>query len=320
MEKQDSIKQAFIKIKQDMLALSKHIENLNLKSQNITQEINNLNLFIQDTKTALNQIKDNQKTIYNLFEKLGNSQENTRNLLKMLQNNQKITQKALKKHISTHKQEKQTIRHITSTPSTDNLPLQAPKPQNMPISTGNRGVSTDRQTDRQTDKYAENELKIMKKNPKIQQKTQKTPKIGSKYNEQPENLLKIASGIYNQQSQLQQQITKKTSIQQASELLQTLDSLKKELRIKFKQLTAQEFKVFSAIYQLENQGKQVNYTLLSQQLNLTTSSIRDYIQRIISKGIPIIKRKINNKQVILNISQDLKKIASLPTILQLREI
>ncbi len=106
----------------------------------------------------------------------------------------------------------------------------------------------------------------------------------------------------------------------ALEILNSLDSLKKEIRLKFKRLTNQEFLIFSTIYQLDNELGYSNYRLLSQKLNLSESAIRDYVGRIIKKGISIEKIKINNKNVQLSISEKLKKIASLATILQLREI
>jgi len=74
------------------------------------------------------------------------------------------------------------------------------------------------------------------------------------------------------------------------------------------------------LYSLENEGNEVDYPLLSSKLKLSESSIRDYILKIQKKGIPITKEKLNNKRVILHISQDLKKIASLDTILKLREL
>ncbi len=78
--------------------------------------------------------------------------------------------------------------------------------------------------------------------------------------------------------------------------------------------------VFSTIYQLEEQGFIVDYPLLASKLSLSESSIRDYTLKIIKKGIPLLKNKENNKKITLSISLDLKKIASLNTILQLREI
>ncbi|MEK6893093.1 MAG: hypothetical protein AABX07_02725 [Nanoarchaeota archaeon] len=110
------------------------------------------------------------------------------------------------------------------------------------------------------------------------------------------------------------------SIQRVSELINSLDALKQEVRFKFKKLTSQEMLVFSTIYQLESLGLQVDYPLVAKKLSLTESSIRDYTQKIIKKGIPLIKLKENNKKIFISISPDLKKIASLSTILQLREI
>ena len=77
--------------------------------------------------------------------------------------------------------------------------------------------------------------------------------------------------------------------------------------------------MFSTVYQLEG-FMDVNYKTLSEKLGLSESSIRDYIGKLIKKGIPVDKIKLNNKNIKLSISEDLKKIVSLPTILQLREI
>jgi len=109
-------------------------------------------------------------------------------------------------------------------------------------------------------------------------------------------------------------------ITDASEMINTLDGLKGEIRLKFKDMTSQEMLVFSTIYQLEEQGEtDINYKKLALKLSLSQSSIRDYVQRISSKGIPIHKTKLNNKKITLSISPELKKIASLNTILALRE-
>jgi|WetSurMetagenome_2_1015567.scaffolds.fasta_scaffold143738_1 cell division septum initiation protein DivIVA len=105
----------------------------------------------------------------------------------------------------------------------------------------------------------------------------------------------------------------------ALEILNSLDNIKKEIRQKFKRITDQEFLVFSTIYQMEQEGR-VDYKIVSQRLNLTETSIRDYVGRLIKKGIPVEKTKINNKLVQLSISADLRKIAPLPVILQLREL
>ena len=105
-----------------------------------------------------------------------------------------------------------------------------------------------------------------------------------------------------------------------SNLINSLDTIKKELRQKLKKLTNQEMTVFSTIYQLEEEGFIVDYSSIAKKLSLTESSIRDYIQRIIKKGIPVLKTKENNKKILISISPDLKKLATLPTIMQLREL
>ena len=109
-------------------------------------------------------------------------------------------------------------------------------------------------------------------------------------------------------------------LEEVSEVLRSLDSIKKELRHKFKRLSKQEMVIFSSIYQLEEQGFVVDYSLLSQKLSLTEISIRDYVRKLIQKKVPIQKIKENNKKITLSIPEELKKIASLNTILQLREL
>jgi len=171
---------------------------------------------------------------------------------------------------STHKQ---LISTDNTIPSTHNLGLEALKAQNLSISTGNQGASTDRQTDRQTNQHTQNPLK-----------------------------------------------TNENTFENAAEILDSLDEMKKELRLKFKRLTNQEMLIFSTLYQLEQEKGYSNYQTIAKKLNLTESSIRDYIGRLIKKGIPLDKIKINNKNIRLSISNNLKKIASLSTILQLRDL
>jgi len=110
-------------------------------------------------------------------------------------------------------------------------------------------------------------------------------------------------------------------IQDASMILNSLDSLKKEIRLKFKQITQQEMLIFSTIYQLEEQFPEgVEYKQIARKLKLSESSIRDYTKKLINKGVPINKIKLNNKKILLKISPELKNIASLETLLRLREI
>jgi len=124
----------------------------------------------------------------------------------------------------------------------------------------------------------------------------------------------------NKQVLNQKEEKTENSIDNAARILDSLDSIKKEIRLKFKRLTDQEILVFSTLYQIDEEKGPADYKTLAKKLNLTESSIRDYIGRLIKKGIPVDKKRINNKIIQLSISKNLKKIASLPTILQLREI
>ncbi len=94
-------------------------------------------------------------------------------------------------------------RQITSTDNALFTPLNA---QNMLISTGNRGVPTDRQTNQQTNQQTRFTLK-----------------------------------------------KEENALFEATEMLNSLDNIKKEIRLKFKRLTDQEVLVFSAIYQFEEE-------------------------------------------------------------------
>lgn len=141
--------------------------------------------------------------------------------------------------------------------------------QILPISIGNEGVQSNKQSIKQTDKHTPKTLDI---------------------------------------------------IDSAAQILDSLDSVKKEIRLKFKRLTDQEFLVFSTLYQLDEEIGEAEYKDLSQALNLTEISIRNYIGNLIRKGIPVEKHKINNKNIKLSISHNLKKVTSLQTILQLRGI
>jgi DNA-binding MarR family transcriptional regulator len=205
-----------------------------------------------------------------------NLRETREKMIEICEIMQKINEKTplnTPKHpFDTSTQTPQIPTHPTH-PSTHNLPLEALKPKNLHISTGNQGVPTDRQTDRQT-----------------HQQTQIRPKT-------PEN-----------------------SIEDAAKMLESLDDLKKDIRLKFKRLTEQEILVFSMLYQIDEEEGPTDYKTLSEQLKLSESSIRDYIGRLIKKGIPVEKKRINNKQIQLSVSKNLRKIASLSTILQLRDI
>lgn len=257
----ESIKSAFSKVKEDITNLGFEISSIKLDILDIKQDISSL------------------------------KKEFDRFLTQKLEKEAEIPLILPVETPSTLRQITPTIQHITPThpeTSTDDYALKPLESQNIPISIGNRGVPTDRQTDQQTDRHIIQHINVEPNTSEL-------------------DLLPTTA-------------TKENNLDKASEILESLDNIKKELRIKIKRLTPQEMHIFSMIYQLSNSQISVDYKLLADKTHLSQSSMRDYIQRIISKGLPIQKTKQNNKNIILSISEDLKKIASLETVLRLREL
>jgi hypothetical protein len=98
------------------------------------------------------------------------------------------------------------------------------------------------------------------------------------------------------------------------EVIGSVDSLKERIKTQFLNLTRQEMEVFSTIYLLDDQSLKVDYPLVASHLNLSESSIRDYVHKMIRKGIPILKHLEKNKKVYLSIDTNLKRVAPLSAI------
>ena len=328
MEK-DLIKEAFFKVKDHINAVDGDLSLAKLDLLSVKQDIKLLNTSLAELLSTFNQYikQTNQQTDRQTQLLLAQdtlikevTQQTTNNILLLnskiddLQNLLKTrltelpTQNSIPKpqeiqiptQNPTHHEESPTNRRIFPTHQTiptdiptDNKPFYRLISNYKLISTGNEGVPTDRQTDRQT-------------NQQITYPDVKTNSLEKESIPQKEEKIAIQAKLDN--------------LEKASEILASLDSLKKEIRLKFKRLTNQEILLFSTLYQLEEEGNLVDYPLLAETLALSESSVRDYVQKIIGKGIPIEKEKINNKKILLSISKDLKKIASLDTILQLRDL
>lgn len=234
----EKIRKAFLRVKEDMNHLKLELLEIKELLRSFQDDVNTLKLHKIDEK---NEYKPKKST------------------------------STIRQIISTHSA---TSTHSSTVP----MEVEGLKPSNLGVSTGNGGVSTDRQTDTSTDNSTHN---------------------------YPQNSIKSVE----------------SNIKEASEILASLDSIKRDIRLKFKHLTSQEMAVFSTVYQLEEQNLgDITYKQLSEHLKLSESSVRDYVQRIISKGVPLNKKKVNNKKVIVYVSPELKKIASLPTIIQLRDL
>lgn len=112
---------------------------------------------------------------------------------------------------------------------------------------------------------------------------------------------------------------RQTHSRQTDRHVKIAESIERDLIDVFKSLTSQEFLIFSVLYTLqENLKRSVTYKDISGRIGLTESTVRDHISRLIDKGIPIIKEKVSNKQVILRISDELRKIATLENLAKLK--
>jgi len=255
----EAIKEAFAKTKTDIFTLGNEIKSL--KSQML------------DLKSIISTMTD-------VLDKLKIE------ILDM-RSRDSIQYPAYPTDIPTQKPEIPTNSTIPSDNPTVPMEIRGLKYPNLDISSGNRGVPTDRQTNQQTDNYRE---------------------------------FSVDKPYFTSQSAIGEKPLKK-QIQDAEDILNSLDALKKEIRLKFKQITSQEMLVFSTIYAFEEQFPEgVEYKRVASKLQLSESSIRDYIQKLISKGIPVDKVKLNNKKILLRISPKLRNIAPLDTLIKLREL
>jgi hypothetical protein len=286
----DPIKEAFKKVKEDLVFLNEQLAEQKKYSLSNRE-------YLKEIPSILDKLKEQNRSLSeSLFKTEKRFSEYDSVLDEFLSTTKAITEKLeflskevflIKEVLKDNSTDRQQKRQEEQDVSTHLKLFNALNSQNKGISTGNGGVPTDRQTDRQTD-----------------QQTNKS-----------------SHNLYDEEKINEKQLSKKNaSVEEVSEILDSLDNLKKELRLKFKRLTSQEIAVFSTIYQLEEEGMEVDYKTIAEKLNLTESSIRDYIGRLIKKDIPVEKIKVNNKSIVLSISRNLKKIASLSTILKLRDL
>jgi len=99
----------------------------------------------------------------------------------------------------------------------------------------------------------------------------------------------------------------------------TLSELKESLNSAFRSLTNREFSVFMALYELDKEkGGDITYYELAQRLNLSESTIRDFVNQLIRKKIPIEKYKEFNNKVSLSIKEEFRRLNLYQNLLKLR--
>lgn len=83
-------------------------------------------------------------------------------------------------------------------------------------------------------------------------------------------------------------------------------------------LTSREQEVFLALYTLEEEKGAVSYLDIGRRLALTEALVCSYITNLIEKGVPIIKKYMNNS-VYLNIDKTFKHIQAKENLLGINE-
>ncbi|MBI2110099.1 hypothetical protein HYT58_02935, partial [Candidatus Woesearchaeota archaeon] len=88
----------------------------------------------------------------------------------------------------------------------------------------------------------------------------------------------------------------------------TLDQLKNETEELFLSLTDREFSVFMAIYALEKEIKEVNYSDIANRLKIVPARVREYVGALLRKKIPINKERYYNGKVSLSVKKEFKDL------------
>ncbi len=100
------------------------------------------------------------------------------------------------------------------------------------------------------------------------------------------------------------------------EVLQEVDQV---IAQKVQSLTDREFSVFAAIVENEAEGLESTYTGLADRLNLSESTVRGVANRILTKGLPVVKSRFLHRKASLALSPDLKEVYTLKKLLFLRQ-
>ena len=111
--------------------------------------------------------------------------------------------------------------------------------------------------------------------------------------------------------------------QQSSTIIntnQSLETVKKEFEELFRDLTDREFSVFMAIYQLEEDLQApVSYCEVSKILKITEITVRNYVNSMMNRGIPIEKHRQYNRKVSLSIKKDMRDLNLASKLLKIRQ-
>jgi len=103
-------------------------------------------------------------------------------------------------------------------------------------------------------------------------------------------------------------------------LNQEIEPIKQEIEEKFRKLTEKQFSIFMTIYELEEQkNSPIRYKDIAEHLSLTQSSVRDHVNELTLKKIPLTKEIFNNK-VFLSVPQEFRTLTLASKLLNFRQL
>ncbi len=101
---------------------------------------------------------------------------------------------------------------------------------------------------------------------------------------------------------------------------QSISAIKSDFEVLFRGLTDREFSVFMAIYQLEEDLQApVSYCEVSKILKITEITVRNYVNSMMNRGIPIEKHRQYNRKVSLSIKKDMRDLNLASKLLKIRQ-
>lgn len=74
------------------------------------------------------------------------------------------------------------------------------------------------------------------------------------------------------------------------------------------ELSRQELMTFLLLYDLEEELKNVTYQDIAKRMNISEGCVRTYVSGLIKKGLPVLKKKFNNRIVFLSIFPDFRSL------------
>lgn len=83
-------------------------------------------------------------------------------------------------------------------------------------------------------------------------------------------------------------------------------------------LTIREKEVFLALYTMAEEKGPITYKAISRRIGLTEFMVREYVTNLIEKGIPIIKKYVN-QEIYLNIDQKFRHMQAKENLVDINE-